>query len=390
MTGLRTHDKLWNIDSKGKTRIWFMQTEGGKHRTISGLFDGKQVTSGWSKVEAKNVGRSNATTPEEQALREVKSLYERKLEKKYYRTLEEAKEAGSGMKFFSPMLAVKWKDVKDDIVYPVSSQPKLDGIRASFSEADGAISRAGKPFKTVAHITEALSECYKAFPGLRLDGELYNHTLRDDFNKISSLIKQSKPTLQDLANAEAMVEYHVYDCPSHPGTDDERFAFLNEKVFPLIDSVKIVLVDTVKCENQEELDQAYAEYLENGYEGQMIRLNREYLNGPKRDIRLIKRKEFQDEEFEVVAIEEGRGNWAGAAKRCVYKLKSTPDGKIPRVGRYPEAGIKGSREAGVALLEQVRLGRLPKLATIRYPNLTPDGVPRFPICTAFYDEERDT
>jgi ATP-dependent DNA ligase len=389
MSGLTTHEKLWNIDSKGKVRIWYMQTEGGKHRTVSGLFDGKQVTSGWVIVEPKNVGRSNATTAEEQALREVKSDYERKLEKKYYRTLEEAREAGSGMKFFSPMLATKWKDVKDDVEYPVFSQPKLDGIRASFT-VEGAISRVGKPFYTVSHISESLSECFKAFSGLRLDGELYNHTLRNDFNKVSSLIKQTKPTLQDLANAEDMVEYHVYDCPSHPGTFSERLKFLNEEVFPLIDSVKIVLVDTVVADDQSDLDNIYGEYLENEYEGQMIRLDMEYLNGPKRDIRLIKRKEFQDEEFEVVAIEEGKGNWAGAAKRVVFKLKTTPDGKIPRAGRYPGAGIKGSRETGIELLKQVRLGRVPKLATIRYPNLTPDGVPRFPVAVAFYDEERDT
>lgn len=376
---LVTYHKLWNIDSKGKTRIWYMQTQGGKHRTISGLFDGKQVTSGWVTVEGKNIGKSNETTPSEQALREMEADYVLKLKKKYYQTYEEAKAAGSGMKFFSPMLATKWKDVHGKIVYPVFTQPKLDGIRASFSEEDGALSRGGEPFQTVAHITEALSECFGTFPGLRLDGELYNHDLREDFNEIASIITQKKPTPDDIAKAEKMAEYHVYDCPSHPGTFLERFLFLKNQVFSVLEGQsKIKLVYTKRVENLDELDEEYAVLLSEKYEGQMIRTDDVYLNGPKRDKRLVKRKEFMDEEYPVLRIEEGRGNWAGAAKRAVLLL---PD------QRTFEAGINGTYERNKALLERARLGDVPKFATVRYPNLTPDGIPRFGIAVEFFGAE---
>src|SRR5882757_4186586 len=107
------HGRLYQVDSKGKLRFWMMQTECGKHRTVSGLVDGKSVTSGWVVSEAKNVGRSNATTPEEQALFETEADYKLKRDSKYHDSIETAQDAGSGTKFLSPMLAKKWEDCKD-------------------------------------------------------------------------------------------------------------------------------------------------------------------------------------------------------------------------------------------------------------------------------------
>jgi len=107
-----TYDTLYQVDSKGKDRYWLMEREDGKHRTVSGIVGGKEIVSGWVICEAKNVDRSNATTPDEQADFEISALYKKKLEGKYYVTLEEAKTAGTGMKFFSPRLAEKYTDAK--------------------------------------------------------------------------------------------------------------------------------------------------------------------------------------------------------------------------------------------------------------------------------------
>lgn len=374
-----THDKLWNVDSKGKVRIWYMQTDGGKHRTVSGLFDGKQVTSGWVIVKAKNVGRSNATTVEEQALAEVASDYTKKLEGKYYTSLEEAKAAGSGTKFFSPMTAVKWVEVKSKYDWTkevTSSQPKLDGMRCSASHVDGCLSRGGKDIPVVLFVLESLAASFSAFEGLRLDGELYNHSLADDFDTMISLCKQPKAAPEDIVRAAEMVQYHVYDCPSHPGTFLERYAFLKDKVFPHITDKRIVLVETKQVSSEEELDMVYSEYLEAGYEGQMIRKNDHYVS--KRSKGLIKRKEFFDAEYEVIAVEEGLGNWAGAVKRAVLKL---PD------GRKFESGVRGTKEANAELFKRAGLGDVPKLATVRYPNLTPSGIPRFGQVTEWFGVE---
>ena len=82
-----------------------------------------------------------------------------------------------------------------------------------------------------------------------------------------------------------------------------------------------------------------------------------------------------DEEFEVVAIEEGQGNWAGVAKRVTCRL---PD------GRTFGAGIKGSRDRGIELLNETH-----HIVTIKYFQLTPDGIPRFGVATKFHGEKRE-
>jgi ATP-dependent DNA ligase len=383
---------LYNIDSKGKIRTWLIELDGtGRYRTISGLQDGKKAESGWVIAEAKNVGRSNATTPEQQARAEAEADYVKKLERKYYKTLEEAQGAGSGMKFFSPMLANKWKDIKDKkkfIGQAVWSQPKLDGIRCSMSSEDDALSRGGKPFFTVDHILNSLESSFSAFPGLRLDGELYNHKYREDFNTIQSLVSQKKPTDADLARSAELVEYHVYDCPSHPGTFTERFLFLKNEVFPNLEGSMIKLVYTARIESVEQLDEEYAKILEDGYEGQMIRTDEEYLNGPKRDDRLIKRKEFIDEEFPVSQVFQGLGSWHGCAKAVEFIL---PGDIRDEQGNRPKAGCRGTQEFLRGVYEKSLEGKTQDwYVTVRFPNYTPGGMPRFGVVTAFYFEKRDT
>jgi DNA ligase-1 len=142
-----------------------------------------------------------------------------------------------------------------------------------------------------------------------------------------------------------------------------------------LSSPHIKLVATVLATNSEQLDDIYSGFLQDGYEGQMVRLDTPYEQ--KRAKALMKRKEFIDDEFEVLAILEGQGNWAGYAKSVQCKTKQ---------GVLFNAGIKGNQEFAKELLTRTPL---PKTVTIRYQNVTPDGSLRFPIAVAFYENERD-
>ena len=82
-----------------------------------------------------------------------------------------------------PMLAHKFSESRVDWSLPVYIQPKLDGVRCLFTK-DGAYSRTGKQFKNLAHIELALIPFFKQQPDVVLDGELYNHKLKRDFEKI--------------------------------------------------------------------------------------------------------------------------------------------------------------------------------------------------------------
>ena len=116
-------------------------------------------------------------------------------------------------------------------------QPKLDGVRCLFTK-DGAFSRTGKQFMNVQHIEKMLNHFFKTCPWTVLDGELYNHDLRDDFEKIISLVRKQKPTDKDRAEAHKMIQYHVYD---YTGKDYEsNEGLLYKERLDGIDGIRII------------------------------------------------------------------------------------------------------------------------------------------------------
>jgi len=289
----------------------------------------------------------------------------------------------------------------------VFSQPKLDGIRC-IAMREGLFTRTGKPITAVPHIHEALEPFFEKYPNGTLDGELYNHAYKDDFNKIIHLVRKQNLTEEHLAESKKMIQYHIYDAPVigeislgryiNYATDSIGVAHscLTEKdLFSDRTSVMdaqfsnlgidgrslhgepnpLVIVETTEVNSREHLDELYADYVEVGYEGQMIRLDAPYEN--KRSSKLLKRKEFVDEEYEILGYDEGTGNREGTVKHFKFKNKD---------GRKFNSNVKGTFEYMTKLLERGD-ELVGKQATIKYFNLTPDGVPRFPYVIAIRDYE---
>lgn len=366
MKNIQALPELFKRDTKGKVRSWIVEygwddEDRAGIRTISGLVDGKKVTSEWNLSEAKNIGKVNATTARTQAISEAQSSWDINAEKEYFQNVADI----DSYEKFSPMLAHDYTKRPQTEGY---SQPKLDGIRC-VADANGLWTRSGKAITSCPHIWESVKPFIDANPGVVLDGELYNHELKDDFNKITSLVRKVKCRPSELAEAAALVQYHVYDCyiPDTKFVDRIKLAATAKT-----DIVHIVQTDY--CSTQDELDALYSDYMERGYEGQMVRNNTTY--ECKRSKNLLKRKEFITEEFRVVEVYEGQGNWTGYAKR--FKLLM-PD------GREFGGGVRGNQEQLKALWES---NVTPDWATCRYFELTPDGIPRFPVVIDYGNGER--
>ena len=114
-----------------------------------------------------------------------------------------------------PMLAYKVDKKPVDWSENVFIQPKLDGVRCVIQLDNNnkvvAHSRTGKQFFNIAHIEESLQDFFAHSPDIVLDGELYNHDLRDDFEKIISLVRKQKPTSDDRLQAKKLIQFHCYD-----------------------------------------------------------------------------------------------------------------------------------------------------------------------------------
>jgi DNA ligase-1 len=197
---------LYSRTSTGATQTWTIEIDGGRYRTEYGQIDGKKTTTEWMVAESTNVGRANQRDISAQAEFEAKAIWKKKSEAGYYENIKDIDRPA----FIEPMLAQKYEDRKDEIEWPVWTQPKLDGIRC-IATAKGLFSRAGKQFKSVPHISVALEDFFKENPDAMLDGELYCDKLANDFNKITSLVKKTKPSTKDLEEYEKTIQYHIYD-----------------------------------------------------------------------------------------------------------------------------------------------------------------------------------
>jgi DNA ligase 1 len=367
---------LFKRDSKGKVREWFAMT--GTDGTnwgwcaVSGLDDGKKVQSGWKLVEQKNIGKANETSLKEQAVAEMMAEFNKKSERGYFATLSNI----DTFEKIKPMLASKYEDAKIDFEKNVYyTQPKLDGIRC-IARRDGLWSRAGKEILAVPHIMDHLKVFFEKYPDAILDGELYNHQLRDDFNKITSLVRKTKPTAEDIAEAKELVQYHVYDVIQMPDKEENFFSDRIGWFYGQGFSGSVQAVETRRALDQDQIDRNYGDDLEDGFEGQMIRIDAVYEQN-KRSKSLIKRKEFLTDEFPVVAVEEGKGNWSGHIKRFILALPG---------GTQFGAGVRGTQDTMRTMFEAKQT---PLWATLRYFTPTPDGIPRFPVVIDWgFEKER--
>ncbi len=206
-----------------------------------------------------------------------------------------------------PMLAHKVNDKRIDFSEPVFIQPKLDGVRCIFTK-DGAYSRTGKQFHNLRHIELRLERFFKAQPNAVLDGELYNHALRDDFEQIISLVRKQKPTDEDRRNAQHLIQYHVYDIIAEGPSYEDRLNWLLSSRYLWCNAV--IPVETHKVNKYEEAaNMHYDGFLKQGYEGSILRLNGPYEQ--KRSYNLQKFKDFSDDEATIVGYEAGKGKRTG-------------------------------------------------------------------------------
>jgi len=213
------------------------------------------------------------------------------------------------------MLAHKYNEDKAD--YPAFIQPKLDGVRCLFT-AKGAFSRASNRFMNVEHIEQALKPFFAKNPTAILDGELYNHGLKDDFEKIISLVKKKKPTDADKAEAKELVQYHMYDVASMTiGTYTDRNLFLWAES-SLRNKHCIQITPSQLALDYDEAMKIHANNLKLGYEGSMYRTPSGKYKGT-RSWDLMKFKDFHDTEATIVGYEIGKGKRKGTLGKFIMQ-----------------------------------------------------------------------
>jgi DNA ligase-1 len=216
------------------------------------------------------------------------------------------------------MLAYPVSDKPIDYSNDIFMQPKLDGVRCVIQYDNSevkAYSRTGKEWKNIDHILFNLEPWFKLNPNVILDGELYNHSLKDDFEKIISLVRKTKPQPEDRLDAAQYTEFHCYDIIDETMT----FAMRNEyikQIVPHNHCIKHVQTLT-NVGNHTQAKIFHTNYLNQGYEGSILRTNDTYKCG--RSWALRKFKDFSDAEAYIVGYEAGKGKREGTLGKFIMQ-----------------------------------------------------------------------
>jgi len=368
---------LYKMSATGKIQQWeicpsqSITWEGDINRPCQyvikhGQMDGKIQSKPTSILSGKNVGKANQTTAWEQCQLEAKSLWTKQRDRKGY------SEQIPTEKPLRPMLAKTFTKDGHHIKFPAYVQPKLDGIRCLAMYRDGKVvlvSRTGYERKSLTHIEAALEPIFKVYPDIILDGELYNHDLKDDFQTIVSAIKRDKPN-----DKTHLIQYHIYDIV------EEKMDFIDRKsvLFHALNALPAILdgcirgVCTAQVSSAVDMDLDYSTFLQNGYEGMMIRNAKGgyKINGRSADLQ--KYKQFMDEEFIIVGAEQNKGT---QINQCVFICQTEAGTKF-------KVKPRGDSEKREQYWTDWQAGKLHgKMLNVRFFEWTTskNAVPRFPI-----------
>jgi DNA ligase-1 len=409
-TLIETFPILYGVEKGGKIKTWCaaIYLKGANPSTSPayaiiehGQQEGKKQITQRDYTEGKNIGKKNETTPLAQCIAETKRKWTDKRDKESYQTTLPSQvpahatatapttattTATATAKKYFPMLAQTFAPdsktaKKNTIVFPCYVQPKLDGLRCVIyrDHITGEIrrqSRTGTYFDTMTHITDSLAPLFAKYPTAVLDGELY--TTEMPFEELAGLIKRK---LLDAADHEKLntIEYHIYDVidETPTATYEERYKTIKRMFASLAASSAssartlppyIRLVHTVEAKTPADFKSNFAQFIEEGYEGIMLRNKEGKYRCNFRSHDLQKYKEFMEDEYAIIGYTQGDGRDKGTViwicqTKDKNEFKVRPRGTIAaRTFLYNN----GDKYIG-------------KMLTVIYQELTEEGKPRFPV-----------
>lgn len=347
-------EELFSIDKNGNIKHWMIETIGNIIYVRYGRYLGKMQEK-VTYCQAKNEGRANERSPEEQAILEATSKWKKQIDKCYRPTIEEAQRVGEVL----PMLAHNFLSHGNRISFPCYVSPKLDGVRC-IATVDGSsvtlTSRTGKEFDCPDHICEDLEQLSYLTGIKKFDGELYTHGTPLQ-NIVGTVMKPNTLTKR--------LQYHIFDLPSGDVWEDRLQSLRSMKKLQRFDSLNFV--DCILVDSKAAASILLEQFMKDGYEGLMLRnINGKYEYN-YRSLDLQKWKVMQDLEAKVVDVNEDK-NGEGV---LICEFKSDTYGWLQF-----KCKIRGTHEERLYHNQTKLIG---KWITVIYQQFTEDGVPQFPV-----------
>ena len=376
---------LFKKTSTGATQTWEIMWEGAKLWTRFGQQGGKIQETVPTICLGKNIGRSNETTPEEQAGLEAQAQWEKKLRNSgYVQSLDAAHEGAVDASVQGevwPMLATKYRDRADKLQWPVAAQRKLNGHRciAIVDEQGRATlwSRKRQPILSMPHIVKALEAL--GYPDIRFDGELFDSAFvaQHGLEALSHVVRSSKPV-----EGHEQIRYHIYDAPLEQTSFRKRLLY-RDAILRHRPQPELVAVETLEMPDHDAA-MAWLEQMmdEEAAEGIMLRnwagLYKFHPTGRSDDLQKLKGvgNKYDDAEFKVVGVKQGKkGKMVGKA---IFEC-------VTDKGVTFEAKMKGNLDALKEYWEHPERA-IGRTLTVQFVGWSKKGKPWFPVALNFRDE----
>lgn len=344
-------ETLYGDPKKNKVKQWAVYVSGDTVVVEWGRVGGKLQTKD-TPCTPKNIGKSNETTPEQQALLEAEAKWTKQYDNKLYRrTPEEAETVGELL----PMLASK---NPEKIEYPCDIQPKLDGVRCMvYLEEDEikAISRQGKFYELHSKLKEEIFNLMLISKLSKFDGELYIHG-----TKLQHIVSYVRNTDKE---EHKTVEFHIFDVPGPDPWYDRSYDLDGLDIISKSYNQKFVnIVSSFTILSEDELPHPVQDHIEEGYEGTMVRNLKGKYEFNHRSNDLIKVKVMQDSEALVTACREDKNG----------------EGVLTCSWNYVEFDVKmkGSHETRLFSEQEKLIGQW---INFTYQQLSEANKPIFPV-----------
>lgn len=363
---------LYKKSVKGAIQTWQIFVDGASYYTEAGQMNGAITRSLPTVTKAKNTGKANATTDEEQAVVEAQAKYDKKLKEGYVENIDNI----DNVTFIKPILAHPIKKRVKPITYPVLVQSKRNGVRCIISK-NGAFSRKGEQFHNVDHILKEFEGIFNDYPYLVFDGELEDPDDQKNLNRLIKLVAVTRG-LKDITpelrgESEKLVRFKVYDGYLE-GEENvsytERMLLIESYIS---DKKYSSMLSSEVANNEDEMYAIANRWIADGYEGGIVRMpNMVYEH--KRSMDLLKIKRGEDAEFEAIDVLEGEGNWSGCAKKITCKLE-------PEYHKFGKTTFNANLEGTMEFCRDLLINKqrvIGKKITVRFQDRSEYGVPAIP------------
>lgn len=239
--------------------------------------------------EGKNLGRSNETSPSEQAILEAESKHAKQIKSGYV-------EDPSGEVVINlPMKVSVYQGKEHKIEDEFYISPKLNGVNGTYLRVDGELflkSRGGEDYPVIPHHRQEVLTLMGLIGTDEINGEVYKHG--EHLQDIQSATKKHNDLTPQL-------QFWIFDLPEFSKETYQERAKILSDAFDSSDCFDFIrMVPIIKSKDKEEIQKTHDFCVKQGYEGLIIRNPGGMYRHNVRSSEVFKLKEQLDAEFKCI------------------------------------------------------------------------------------------